>query len=197
MNVKIIGLYGNAGSGKDTVANMIVKHSQYHDYENRKFAYKLKQIASILTGIPQERFEDPEYKANGYLPAAWNIDDEGYPVRKFLQRLGTEAIRESLHTKAWEIALWSDYKPYAVDSDGDDVYPDWVISDMRFPNEYESVRVRDGLKIHIGRPGYKPANNHKSDGSLDNHGFDIYINNDGTLTQLESKVLHIIEKYEL
>jgi dephospho-CoA kinase len=56
----LIGISGKIGSGKDTVAAII--QELYPQYEVKKFAGKLKDIASILTGIPVEKFEDQEFK---------------------------------------------------------------------------------------------------------------------------------------
>jgi hypothetical protein len=91
----IIGINGYAGSGKDTVGALIqVLHSSntgsltiekiLADYKNhewwleeqsgweiKKWAGKLKTIASLLTGISQEKFEDQEFKKT-YLGSEWN-----------------------------------------------------------------------------------------------------------------------------
>jgi hypothetical protein len=81
----LIGINGYAGSGKDTVGKIIQyllsafngvnlekilnKYEEYEwmleeqsEWEIKKFAGKLKQVASLLTGIPIEKFEDQEFK---------------------------------------------------------------------------------------------------------------------------------------
>lgn len=108
-------------------------------WENKKFATKLKQIAAILLGVPVEKFEDREFK-NSLLGEEWgkNISMDIVPqylieeieykvngdiirhksVRRFLQELGTEAIRHGLHPKAWVNALFTDFKTsYIYNSD--------------------------------------------------------------------------------
>ena len=92
----IIGINGYAGSGKDTIGKLIQLLNcsnlgkdvyiqevldKYEDnqwwveeqsgWEIKKWAGKLKTIASLLTGIPVEKFEDQEFKKT-YLPEQWN-----------------------------------------------------------------------------------------------------------------------------
>lgn len=91
----IIGINGYAGSGKDTIGTIIQylhctntgditldelladpKHHEWwmedqSGWEVKKWAGKLKVIASMLTGIPLEKFEDQEFKKT-YLGPEWN-----------------------------------------------------------------------------------------------------------------------------
>jgi hypothetical protein len=143
------------------------------DWEVKKFAGKLKTTASLLTGIPVENFEDQEFK-KALLGEEWgtvrhnplnNIEpfekfhfNELMSVREFLQKLGTEAMREGLHTNVWVNALFADYKPdYVkglVTTFNDKIpeeYPNWIITDMRFPNEMEAVKNRSGITIRVER----------------------------------------------
>lgn len=94
----IIGINGYSGSGKDTIGKLIqiascsrlpegydiqeivTFHHSMHEWwleeqsgwEIKKWAGKLKDIASMLTGIPAEKFEDQEFKKT-YLPEKWNF----------------------------------------------------------------------------------------------------------------------------
>lgn len=134
----VIGINGKISSGKDTVGKIIQylvanenlpkdMHYQsleeldhaveaYSNFEIKKFAGKLKTIASMLTGIPVEKFEDQEFKKTN-LPEHWNtLQQSGrnkvslpMTVRELLQKLGTEAMRQGLHTNVWCNALFSDY----------------------------------------------------------------------------------------
>ena len=228
----VIGISGRLGSGKDTVGKIIQYlkcHSvgditiqdtlscSEHDWwleeqsglEVKKFAGKLKQIASLLTGIPVEKFEDQEFKKT-YLGKEWNSPynipfsgpdfvkhDGEATVREFLQRLGTEAMRDGLHTNVWVNALFADYK---IDYDSyagevvRDSYPNWIITDMRFPNEMEAVVERKGITIRVTRPDFLSfeAMLHPSETALDDAKFDYEIINDGSLEDLVEKVKHIL-----
>ena len=93
----IISLSGYSGSGKDTVGKIIqyltcsIKFPKALPIEERllgipdcsghtvpweikKFAGKLKTIASILTGIPKDKFEDQEFKKTELGPEWTTID---------------------------------------------------------------------------------------------------------------------------
>lgn len=224
-------------------------------WEIKKFAGKLKTVASLLTGIPVKMFEDQDFKLTN-LPEEWSsLKQSGrnkvlipMTVREFLQKLGTEAMRDGLHSNVWVNALFSDYVdtrtdkvngystytwkaeykdgkfyvPYhaAVPSEhhGKEVnypefswtverkekeYPNWIITDLRFPNEMEAVKEREGITIRVVRPhGYinphtgvykeMPLSYHSSETALDDAEFDYEILNDGTIADLVEKVREIL-----
>jgi hypothetical protein len=216
------------------------------DWEIKKFAGKLKTIASLLTGIPIEKFEDQEFKKT-YLGEEWNSPynipfsgpdfvehDGGMTVRTLLQKLGTEAMRDGLHENVWVNALFADYRiiPAKFEDlkEGEDIltkeweYPNWIITDMRFPNEMKAVKERKGITIrvvrehdikvqHSGDPddfhiekfdNTNPKhvalklgqllNLHPSETALDDAEFDYEIINDGTIEDLIEKVKEILIK---
>lgn len=258
----IIGINGKIGSGKDTVGKIIqyltlgdefaktngdiiadLEHDGYcaskSKFQIKKFAGKLKQIASLLTSVPVEKFEDQEFKKQE-MPEEWwykNVYDAGwdkkwtketinYPThtsieshivkttyRQFLQNLGTEAMRDGLHTNVWVNALFADYKEESTNvlkHEGyhlEDVYPNWIITDMRFPNEMEAVVAKGGITIRVTSPfirfsdgSYRAKskmmgdfdNEHPSETSLDKAKFDYEIINDGTIEDLIEKVREIL-----
>lgn len=234
----IIGINGKIGSGKDTVGKIIqylqcyntgeitiedVMSNPEHQwwleeqskFEIKKFAGKLKEIASLLTGIDIEDFEDQEFKKTelaedwNYYPIIGyghrNVPVYGEPeqpmlVREFLQKLGTEAMRNGLHTNVWINALFADYKAKWVPT-GDSVaeedvslekeYPNWIITDMRFPNEMEAVELREGVTIKVVRSG-TTVGTHASETALDDAYFDHVISNNGTFEDLIEKVRQIL-----
>ena len=199
----IIGISGRMGSGKNTVGDIIEKICLTNEgplFEQKAFAGKLKQIGSILSGVPVEYFEDQDFKK---LPMGieWEMT-----YREFLQKLGTEAMRDGLHKEVWVNALFADYKYYekynhAYTKDGVDYgnrtlhYPDWVITDMRFPNEIAAVELREGITIRVNRDNGTreiDTNPHPSETALDDAKFDYVIENDGTLDELVEKVRAIL-----
>lgn len=204
----IIGINGKIGAGKDTVGTIIqglLYTNKDQSSEIKKFAGKMKQIASILTGISVEKFEDQEFK-ECFLDVEWgtiqDIPLNSIPpfadmqfnvmmtVREFLQKLGTEAMRDGLHTNVWVNALFADYKKKS----------NWIITDMRFPNEMEAVIKRHGITIRVTRPVKKSKNTpklHSSETALDKAKFDYEIINDGSMEKLVKKVRKILIKEEL
>lgn len=81
--------------------------------------------------------------------------------RLLLQLIGTNAIRKHVHPNYWVNCLMSEYKPIktqcnclATTYEGCSEYldyPNWVISDTRFPNELKAVKDRGGISIRVSR----------------------------------------------
>jgi hypothetical protein len=221
----IIGINGYSGSGKDTLGVLIqyincfnvgevsiedilndyTSHQWWLEeqsgWEIKKYAGKLKTIGSLLTGIPVEKFEDQEFKKTR-LSSEWNIHGMPMTVREFLQKLGTDALRDGLHSNAWVNALFADYKKEfsecGVSKAGTTIncakYPNWVITDVRFPNEAKAIKDRGGVMIRIDRPFVKPINNHPSEISLDTWKFDYKIANVSDLVSLKFTIKNILEE---
>lgn len=192
----IVGLSGYAGSGKDEVAKIMKEFDE--SWQIKKFSKKLKQVASILSGVDEDAFEDSNFKS-GSMDNDWFVWEKdssyhGVPkmrsmtVREFLQKLGTDAIRNGLHENAWVNALVAEYfGTYNIDTDTT-TYPKWVVTDCRFHNEAFAIKDRGGIVVRINRPGVGPVNEHKSETVLDGFRFDLTIDNDGTIEDLKSKV---------
>lgn len=208
----IIGINGYAGSGKDTVGKMIQERGL--DWEIKKWAGKLKEIASILTGIPAEHFEDQKFK-DTLLGEEWGYYVEEFieqgvyadrfkmmTVREFLQRLGTEGLRRGLHTNVWVNALMADYRGvdlFRARHPADPwLFPRWVITDTRFKNEAAAIKERQGYVIRINRKGIRPINSHPSEIDLDDYEFDYVINNDSNdLDDLRKSVDQMMKDLKL
>jgi hypothetical protein len=202
----LIGISGKIGSGKDTVG-IIIRQLGFTNnggtWENMKFAGKLKVVASLLTGIAIEKFEDQEFKKT-ILGPEWGKPTKQNPlnavepfkditfvemmsVRDLLQKLGTEAMRNGLHENVWVNALFADYTEDKQ----------WVITDVRFPNEFKAIKEKGGIVIRVNGPGHgnsmkELAEAHPSETALDGHDFDYVIENDGTLKALAKKVRDIL-----
>jgi len=232
----IIGINGYSGSGKDTVGiiiqylkctnkgNISIEEAitNYKDHEwwledqseweIRKFAGKLKDIASHLTGIDVEEFEDQEFKKT-LLGPEWGTVEHNplnnipifedvhfnrlMSVRDFLQKLGTDALRTGLHTNVWVNALMADYKLIEYGDDEQGHYPNWIITDVRFPNEAQAIKDKGGIIIRVDRTGGKPINNHLSEIGLDGWKFDYKIANVSGIFELKESIENILKHKKL
>jgi hypothetical protein len=204
----IIAISGYIGSGKDTVAKIIQfltltkENRQYYDtyreyceevpshhpmnsWQIKKFAGKLKETVSLFTGIPVADLEKEVVKSN-ILGPEWNKGDKVMTVRQMLQLMGTEALRNTIHENIHVNGLFADYKNIASYSGL--IYPNWIISDLRFPNEMRAVRERSGICMRINRGNKSADGLHESEIALDNSPFDCIIHNDGTIEELIEKV---------
>jgi hypothetical protein len=170
--MKLIGLSGYARVGKDEAAKALMENG----YERIAFADKLRDFLYALD-CPVQAFDSnfplssvkrvvDEFGWDGYKSSPY-----GDHLRILLQRLGTEAGRQTL----WD-SIWVDAALHGLKEDGK-----YVITDCRFPNEAEAVRERGGEVWRIHRRGVGPANSHASETSLDDYHFDIELRNDGDL----------------
>ena len=120
--------------------------------------------------------------------------------RLMLQLLGTEAGREIMHPNIWVNSLFADYVcndcgKQVCSIDEEDTgqmihysYPNWIVTDVRFPNEAKAIKDRGGIVIRINRPLYRLNEQHASETALDNYEFDHVIENDGSLDELITKI---------
>lgn len=81
--------------------------------------------------------------------------------RLLLQLIGTNCFRDIIHPDIWVNSLMNEYietidmssAPYRaaginIKSLG---FPDWIITDMRFSNEFKAIKERNGISIRINR----------------------------------------------
>ena len=142
---------------------------------------------------------DKEFKNNN------NAYIEKLTPRELLQIIGTECIRDKVHPNAWVNALFADYKSCSLPDETTFIDDEgfirknssqWIITDMRFPNELEAVKRRGGITIRVNRPGLAESN-HESETSLDSAIFDYIINNDSSIEDLIHTVSLILKKEKI
>jgi hypothetical protein len=183
--MEIIGLSGYARCGKDSTAAVLVKE---FGFKRVAFADKLREVLLALDPIvaPSKELYFTHSKTvvnlseviDVYGWSGYKETDFGPEIRRLLQRLGTEAGRQTL----WD-SIWVDAALTRHDEDAK-----LVVTDCRFPNEAEAVTSRGGVMWRIMRQGVGPANTHASETSLDDWDFDAYVHNDGTLADLAGSV---------
>ncbi|GGM55792.1 hypothetical protein GCM10012275_28620 [Longimycelium tulufanense] len=174
----IIGLSGYAQVGKDTVGSILIEHAVF---ERVSFADKVREVALAIN--PDICFDYWHSNLRQLVETkGWEEAKKIEDVRRFLQRLGTEAIREHLGEDAWVNAALPDYREYCSSHAG------VVVTDVRFPNEAARIKDLDGEVWRVERPGYGPVNNHPSETAMDEWPFDRHIRNDGSLEDLKWSV---------
>ena len=68
---------------------------------------------------------------------------------------------------------------------------------MRFLNEMEAVKKREGITIRVNRNLEESKDQDESETELDNAEFDYVIENNGTIEELIEKVREILIKEKL
>ncbi|MFI6512935.1 hypothetical protein ACIBCT_35500 [Streptosporangium sp. NPDC050855] len=179
MSLRIIGLSGYGGVGKDTVADLLVRE---HGYKRFAFADALKVMLTEINPI----IDAPGYEeARGYpidwaarrlgdlvADLGWDDAKREYPeIRRLLQDTG-EAVKKVAGERAW-VNIVLDQLPG---------HGRVVVSDVRFLHEACALRDRvsvvDGRfkVVRIHRDGVGPVNDHASEYFMpgtENHLFDL------------------------
>ena len=92
----------------------------------------------------------------------------------------------------------------------DDKHSKWIITDLRFKNELEAVKKKESITIRIDRdneqllkdkgihvPKQFLKSEHQSESELDNESFDYYLDNNGSIENLITKVKEILINEEI
>ena len=167
----IIGLTGKAGSGKDTVGNLLMVDG----FAKYSFAMPIKNAINAIFGWEMDWWEDREFKET-------HIPNINASPRKLAQTMGTEWGRNIIHPDLWlmigEIAVCNCLR--------DDM--NLVITDVRFDNEAEMIRLHGGVIVHIERPDVEPVEDHSSEAGIKYCEGDFTLINDGTMDDLVEDV---------
>lgn len=192
--MKLIGLVGEAGSGKDTVADMLVKN---HGFVKIGLADPMKRFLMELYGLSYEHLWGPSHLRGTPL----KLDGKAISIRKALQELGTEWGR------ACDQDMWVDYcmrmvrhiylganyyPPVGVNFDFWGASKGVVISDVRFTNEGEGISLANGLVTLVSRLSLSVLSEeeagHSSEKDLTGVVYHNVIYNNGSLEELEAEV---------
>ena len=228
-NYNIYVFSGLRNTGKDTSANMLqfmlntpkILHFYWiyksfgfirnlGSWKTTSFAKPLKEVLSIILGVPVEKFEDRDFKENYcvdlntlkiervdpvitptmtdkfFSKVAKELDvntikRHRITIRQMLQYVGTECLRRLISEDVWINATLKHDKI--------------IISDLRFKREFEALDKHNTCRVLLDRPGCLPGNHPSEREILDlkaNRNFEGYINNNGTLKDLFYKVKKLI-----
>lgn len=202
----IIGVCGFIGSGKDTIADYLVG---FQGYRRDSFAGTLKDAVAAVFGWDRELLEGrtPEARAWREQVDPWwatRLNMPDLTPRWVLQYWGTEVCRRAFHDDIWIAALEA---RLARRSD------DTVISDVRFPNEIQSIKNAGGKVVWVQRgtiPEWfsvavsanqgseehqirlKEFGIHVSETAWAGTEFDAIVDNNGTIDELYTNIKNLV-----
>ncbi len=172
---RIIAICGHKRSGKDTIANYLVKYG----YKNIKIADQLKTITKQLFNFTNDQVE---------LDIKEHIDERwGISPRQAMQFIGTEIMQYEIQKLLPNIGRRFWIKSF-IEKDIENNNDRIVISDMRFLHEYEELKKYNIFVIMVTRPDYCNKSNHISETDYLNIPADLVITNDGTVEDLLIKI---------
>ncbi|AWY04861.1 deoxynucleoside monophosphate kinase [Microbacterium phage Floof] len=189
----VIGLVGKKRTGKDTTARELAEHG----YQAAAFADPLRDMALAID--PMVGFgplpgdlstTTPRYYSEVLAALGYEAAKETFPeVRRFLQRLGTEGVRDVLGTKYGlrdliGDDLWIVLAEQRIQSSETPL----VFTDTRFPNEAALIE-RYGDTVRIVRPALPAStDDHPSETALDDYSTSYELVNDSTTSGLANAV---------
>ena len=195
----IIGICGLIGSGKGTVADVLVEQ---HKFKKISFADKLKDAVSVLFNWDRDMLEGDTDRSRIWREKAdvfWsNETDREITPRLVLQLFGTDCMRNGFFDGIWVSLV----KKQILEN------PDtnWIIPDVRFPNEVKMIQSVQGQVWQVRRGdlpvwfmdkrdnGVEPTDVHASEWAwIDKDSeFEQIIQNDGSLEDLLKKIEIIV-----
>jgi dephospho-CoA kinase len=198
--IKLIGICGQAGSGKDTISDLF----ESHGFTKIAFADPIKRSIMDWYGFSEEQVFGPSEFRN-------KLDKKVNLTPRFvLQTIGTEIARQI------DELTWVNYAMRVVDillnnrcvhycqrrGVCHSIYTSprigVIISDVRFINEINNIKKHGGKVIKIVRDGSGlsgSSGKHQSENemlNIPNDCFDLVIDNNGTLMDLKKTVYDFV-----
>lgn len=172
----IIGLSGYAQTGKDTIADYLIKN---YGFTRVSFADPIRKALYKLN--PSIRLGE-SYGAS----LAHAVDTMGWETlkslspdaRKLLQRLGTEVGRSMFGDSFWVDMAMEKARSH------DKV----VFTDVRYPNELQAILDASGTVWRVVKNNVGAVNRHASETALDHYQFQHIIFNNDTIESLYESI---------
>lgn len=180
------------------------------EYDIEKFASTLKDIVCLIIGCTREDLENEEFK-NSDLGSAWkkqfsfSNSDDGLTPRKLMQLLATDCFRDTIHPDIWINSLFRKFKAIdltkIINLNGvldysECGFPKWIITDVRFVNEVDAIKLRSGIIIKLKR-NLSEKSVHVSEIEIDDSKVDYIVYNNGTIQELVDKIKSILKKEKI
>jgi len=180
----LIGLVGLIGSGKDTVAEHLVKT---HNFNRDSFAKSLKDATANIFNWDRALLEGTTKESRDWReqPDIFWSERFGKEVtpRWILQYFGTDVCRENMLDSIWVDSLLARYTGQNT-----------VVSDTRFVNEITAIKKHGGKIVLVKRDNIpsreemQTSGAHKSEWDWIGCKFDHIINNTSSLKTLYSNI---------
>lgn len=181
----IIAVIGKKRSGKDTLADYLVKNFKFKKYG---FGDPVKEISKLMFGFSQEQI-DTDLKE--IKDSKWNITP-----RESFQLIGTEFGRNLLNQKLSHIncdegEFWiRKFEIWYQEQVSINPHVKIVINDVRFLNEFNCLKKLNAIFIKINR-NTGLIDNHISENNLNNidsRNINITIENNTTIEDFYNKI---------
>jgi hypothetical protein len=146
----------------------IVNYIYYTDFnESDRYCKNAFYLTSVLK-------QNLDFKMDKYTPT----------YREILQNLGTEVLRQKVHPNIFVNAFFK--APLKKNT---------IITDLRFLNEAEAVRKRNGVIILVEKENSNVSDKHQSETELEQIPYDYKVSaKQGDLISLISQIKEIVQQ---
>lgn len=163
--------------------------SEWKVFEVKDIGNRIDPVV-YLSHERAEMFLDAQKAAIPYLNLI--IEAKRITVRELLIAVGHQS-RVNIHPDIWVNGLFADYKEEkrkVIIDDSEEyqnVLPNWLVTDVRYPNEKERIERLGGIVIRIESPHCQIID-HPSETGLDGAKFNFTIENNYHLEDFNSQV---------
>jgi len=172
--MRIIGLTGPAGCGKDTVARILTEHDMAFQVA---FGDAIRSTAMAMFNLDYQQMNLRDLKEEV-------IPEWGMSPRQIMQLIGTECGRQVFGEDVW-------IKRLAVRIKSLPPTQFVVVSDVRTETEAAWVRDQGGVVVHITRESAEPVRAHSTEDGVEFVAGDMALDNSGNnVKELERSVLN-------
>lgn len=200
----IVAFSGKARSGKTESSILLKKiiEERNLNFTQLSFATAVKSIAKYYFGwdgnkdIHKNVYATGDIKPDGTFAAEGDVDIIQDKGRQLLINLG-QKFRE-IRPSIWADIVIQQVNELDLGKQENTIY---CIDDMRFKNELKSLKNYERfISIRINRPNGQLVIDDITEKDLDNTKFDYYIENDGTIADLDQFLRQIyadiLKKYD-
>lgn len=180
---KIIALTGAKGSGKDTVADILIS-AYYTPVDGRirrvAFADPIKHEVMRIFDLSRIDEYDIFKRSTMTMQALGGVSFDG---RHVVREIG-------MMMRKYDVNQFVEYVDQQIASDENAI---WVITDLRFDNELIHLQNLGAKIVKIDRP-LGNIDTHITERGFDNSICDVVIENKSTLEEFNNQVLEVFDK---
>lgn len=188
--LKIVSILGKKGNGKDYVSSLLIdklKTRYSTKIQVLAFADKLKEVLSIITGVPLDLFYVQSFKES-YMINMKTFDveeidnrcqhiskdqqisenvDFWISIRELLQYFGTDVMQNTFGKNVWINSVIKNLNESKFN----------IITDVRFLTEYNALKDKGAFTIRVENEYVENTDTHASETEADQITADFVIKN--------------------
>lgn len=190
----IVALTGPKGAGKDTVADVLVNHYMIQQRRVKRLAFAdpiKKVIQHIFDLDPSSNKQYDDFKRT---TLHFNTPNSITRDQRLSQVSARHVVREiGMLMRSYDEKQFNAYvEDHFKGASDQDVF---IVTDLRFDNEYVLLRKWGAKIVRIERPGYE-YDGHITERGFDDKLVDFTISNIGSLQELTHSIYNLINNIE-